>query len=228
MNDETREVRSWRHSKLLALAEFAIVAGIFVADVRGHIFVSKTLYLFVLAWISLRVRGVGWRGVGLTPPRNWRRAVLAGVAAGAGIELLELFVTQPVLVHLTGKMPDLSLFLQLHGNFKLLMLGLAFTWTLAAFGEEMVYRGYLMNRVAEVANGSRAAWIVSLAVVSATFGLAHIDQGLTGQIENAIDGLLLGVLYLACGRNLWAPIIAHGITDTVDMLLLFLGKYPGT
>ena len=31
------------------------------------------------------------------------------------------------------------------------------------------------------------------------------------------DGCLLGLLYLTCGRNLWAPIIAHGITDTVDM-----------
>lgn len=50
---------------------------------------------------------------------------------------------------------------------------------------------------------------------------------LPGQIENAIDGLLLGVLYLACGRNPCAPIIAHGITDTVDLMLLFLGKYPG-
>ncbi|MDR3748008.1 MAG: type II CAAX endopeptidase family protein [Acidobacteriota bacterium] len=228
MNDEAREVRSWRHGKLVAFAEFAIVAGIFVADVRGHIFVSKVPYLLVLAWISLRVRGVGWRGVGLTPPPNWRRAVIAGIAAGVGIELLELFVTQPVLVRMTGKMPDLSLFLQLHGNVKLLLLGLALTWTLAAFGEEMVYRGYLMNRVAEVVNGSRAAWIGSLIVVSAVFGFGHIAQGLTGQIENAIDGLLLGALYLACGRNLWAPIIAHGITDTVDMLLLFLGKYPGT
>lgn len=228
MNDEAREVRSWRHGKLVAFAEFAIVAGIFVADVRGHIFVSKVPHLLLLAWISLRVRGVGWRGVGLTRPPNWRRAVIAGIAAGVGIELLELFVTQPVLVRMTGKMPDLSLFLQLHGNVKLLLLGLALTWTLAAFGEEMVYRGYLMNRVAEVVNGSRAAWIGSLIVVSAAFGFGHIAQGLTGQIENAIDGLLLGALYLACGRNLWAPIIAHGITDTVDMLLLFLGKYPGT
>jgi membrane protease YdiL (CAAX protease family) len=35
------------------------------------------------------------------------------------------------------------------------------------------------------------------------------------------------VLYLATGRNLSAPVIAHGIQDTIDFLLLFLGKYPG-
>jgi len=40
-------------------------------------------------------------------------------------------------------------------------------------------------------------------------------------------GLLLGVLYLACGRNLAVPIIAHGITDTIDVVLIFSGRYPG-
>jgi membrane protease YdiL (CAAX protease family) len=40
-------------------------------------------------------------------------------------------------------------------------------------------------------------------------------------------GLLLGVIYLRTGRNLAVPIIAHGIGDTIDFLLVFLGKYPG-
>jgi uncharacterized protein len=151
----------------------------------------------------------------------------AGVVAGVAIELVELFVTQPLLVRLLGKMPDLEVFQALRGNAKLLLLGLVFSWTLAAFGEETVYRGYLMNRVAGLGNNSRIAWIVSLVVVSAVFGFAHLGQGITGQIENAIDGLLLGLLYLGCGRNLWVPIIAHGITDTVDITLIFLGKYPG-
>jgi uncharacterized protein len=117
--------------------------------------------------------------------------------------------------------------LALRGNAKLLLLGLLFSWTLAAFGEETVYRGYLMNRVAGLGNNSRTAWLVSLMLVSALFGFSHFGQGITGQIENAIDGLLLGLLYLGCGRNLWVPIIAHGITDTVDITLLFMGKYPG-
>jgi membrane protease YdiL (CAAX protease family) len=42
-----------------------------------------------------------------------------------------------------------------------------------------------------------------------------------------IDGLLLGVVFLSSGRNLWAAIITHGVTDTVDIILMYLGKYPG-
>jgi hypothetical protein len=49
----------------------------------------------------------------------------------------------------------------------------------------------------------------------------------TGIIENGIDGALLALLYMACGRNLIAPIMAHGVTDTVDSLIIFSGNYPG-
>jgi len=49
----------------------------------------------------------------------------------------------------------------------------------------------------------------------------------TGMIENIWDGLLLGALYLACGRNLAAPLIAHATSDTIDFILIYLGKYPG-
>jgi membrane protease YdiL (CAAX protease family) len=227
MNEPTVSSHSWRQSRLLAAFEFAIVAAIFVADIRHHIFFSKTPYLFLLAWVSLRLRGLRWKDIGLRRVRSCGPMLAVGVLAGIGIELLELFVTQPLLVRIIGKMPDLAPFLALRGNAKLLLLGLLFSWTLAAFGEEAVYRGYLMNRVAGLGNNSRGAWVVSLLLVSALFGFSHLGQGITGQIENAIDGLLLGLLYLGCGRNLWVPVIAHGITDTVDITLLFLGKYPG-
>jgi CAAX protease family protein len=216
-----------RDSAWLVALEFAIVVALFVADFKHHVYFSKTPFLFLLGWISLRWRGLGWRDVGLARPANWRRTIVIGVLCGIGIELLELFVTQPLLVKLTGKMPDFSDLGELHGNWKLTLLFVALSWTLAAFGEEMVYRGYLMNRVAGLLRNPKIAWTISLVVVSFTFGLGHIDQGITGQVENMIDGLLLGVIFLATGCNLWAAIIAHGVTDTVDILLMYLGKYPG-
>jgi membrane protease YdiL (CAAX protease family) len=97
----------------------------------------------------------------------------------------------------------------------------------AAFGEELVYRGYLMNRVAGVLGGSNGAWIASFIFMLGLFGLHHFTQGVTGVTENIIDGAILGALYLATGRNLLAPIIAHGVQDTVDALLIYSGHYPG-
>jgi len=207
--------------------EFAIVAGVFFADVHHHIFVSKTPYLFLLGFISLRLRGLRWRDVGFTRPRSWVIAIGIGVLVGICMEAIELFLTQPLIAHLTGKMPDLSDFADTAGNWKILFFWLALIWLLGALGEEIVYRGYLMDRVAGLFRNTRAAWIISLLVVSVAFGGAHIDQGITGMIENVWNGLLLGALYLASGRNLSVPTIAHGVTDTIDLLLMYLHMYPG-
>lgn len=217
----------WYESRLLALSEFVIVILIFIADFYHLVPFSKTPFLLLLGWISLRLRRVGWRGVGLRRPSKWTTALIAGLLAGVGIEIFELFVSQPLLVRLTGKPPDLSDFQSLTGNVKLLFVLLGLTWTLGAFGEELVWRGYLLNRMADfLGKNTRGAWIVSLLLVSTVFGFAHEYQGITGVVENSIDGLLLGLLYLGFGRNLWIPIIAHGITDTLDFALIFLGKYP--
>ena len=40
-------------------------------------------------------------------------------------------------------------------------------------------------------------------------------------------GFLLGVIYMRTGRNLAVPIIAHGVSDTIDFILIYLGKYSG-
>jgi prevent-host-death family protein len=83
--------------------------------------------------------------------------------AGVAMELLDLFVTKPLEISLLGRPPDLSDFLPLVGNAKLALVALLFAWVLAAFGEELVWRGYLMNRVALLFAGSRAGWTSCLA-----------------------------------------------------------------
>jgi membrane protease YdiL (CAAX protease family) len=227
MDDSISWYARLRDSLWLAIAEFAIVAALFVADVFHHINISKTPYLFLLGWASLRLRGLRWKDVGFAQPRSWRNALVIGVAAGLAIEGFELFVSQPLLARWIGKMPDLSDFASLVGNWKLTLFFIVLLWVLGALGEEIVYRGYLMNRVAALFRNGRIAWIVSLIAISFAFGCAHVDQGATGMVENIWDGLLLGALYLACGRNLVDPVVAHAVTDTVDFILIYLGKYPG-
>src|SRR5271165_4040830 len=107
--DEPPQPRKGRRDSVWPVAvEFLIVVALFVADFKHHVYFSKTPFLFLLGWISLRWRGLGWRDVGLARPASWQRTIVIGVVCGVGMELLELFVTQPLLVKLTGKMPDLS------------------------------------------------------------------------------------------------------------------------
>jgi membrane protease YdiL (CAAX protease family) len=210
------------------VAELALVVLIHVGHYFHFVPLSKIPFLLGIGWISLRVRRVRWRDVGLKiDRRHWVATCLAGIAAGAALECFHLFVSTPALAALTGAQPDLSEYRILSHNLLLALIGLGFGWTFAALGEELVYRGYLMNRLADLGRGTRGAWIVSLLLTSALFGFGHAGQGMTGMLEEGLAGLLLGLLYLASGRNLAVPIIAHGVEDTIDVVLLYLGCFPG-
>ena len=216
-----------RQSRILILVELALVAAIFLADQPGlHLIVfSKTLYLLALACASLLARGLWWGSIGFRLDRNLPAWILIGVIGGALIEAQELYLTQPLLVRLIGP-PDLSDFRGLIGNTAMLPVGFALIWTLGTFGQEWVYRGWLTNRFAELFGRSRLAWILAVVAANVLFGLAHGDQNPTGMIEAAEDGLLFALLYFATGRNLIAPMVAHGFQDSTDLVLIFAYHYP--
>jgi membrane protease YdiL (CAAX protease family) len=211
----------------LPLAELAALAALTVADALGVVPLSRTPFLLLIGWASLRLRQLRWRDVGLARPPRMARAVAIGVVAGVALEMLAVHVTTPLIASITGTPPDLSDFRAVVGDVTLLLVYVALSWLLAAFGEEMAFRGYLMSRVAEWLRGSRGAWIASLVAVSAYFGIGHGNQGTTGLLQESLSGLLLGALYLAAGRNLTVPIVAHGVSNTLAFVLIYLNRYPG-
>jgi hypothetical protein len=214
--------------RFFAVAELALAALIFVgASVLDVIPINETPWILLLGWISLRLRGRGWRSVGLARPESWGRAVIVAATAAICLQLLSEFVTEPIINQITGQPADLSDFEPIVGNVQLLAVWFVLVWTLAAFGEEMVYRGYILNRAADLGSGTRAAWIVSLVCVSVLFGLGHLYQGPSGVVGSTLSGLLFGGLYLAFRRNLWVPILTHGLSDTIGLLLIFFDKAPG-
>jgi len=222
MNDDRRRTLPW-----LLPVELVLVALLFWADEQGWIPLSKTPFLLAVGWASMRLRGVRWRDAGLSLPPGWLRLAAIGIVAGAAMWLLEFYFTMPMLYRVLGYWPDLSTFDELVGSGQLLLVYLGLNWVLAAFGEEMVWRGYALPRAAQFCGSGTRAWVIALIVVNLGFGLAHLYQGPSGMIQATVAGVLLGVLYLATGRNLVAPIVAHGISNSIDFTVMYLGLYPG-
>ncbi len=218
----TPAVRKWP-----VLVELALFMAIFAADWAGYIPLSKTPVLFLLAWVALRARRLGWRDVGLAIPQRPVTIAMIGIALGIMLEVFQLAVTGPVLTWAFGREPDLSEFAALRGNLLNTAAIIALSWVLAACGEELVYRGYLLNRLADVTGRSRIGCMMSVLLSSVIFGLAHSYQDITGIVEEGIAGAALAAIYLGFGRNLWAPIFAHGAQNTVAFVLIYLGRYPG-
>lgn len=213
--------RLWAAAELLLAG--ALVIGANVLDV---IPVSETPWLVLLGWFSLRLRGLRWKTLGLRRPRSWIITIAVALTAGIALQSLSEFVTEPIIERLTGQTADLSSFRSLVGNLPATLVMLALIWTLAAFGEEMAYRGYVLERAAALGRHTSAAYLIAMVAVSLLFGLGHYYQGVAGVVNSAFSGLFFGALYLAAGRNLWLPILAHGFSDTIGLGLIYFGLVP--
>lgn len=95
------------------------------------------------------------------------------------------------------------------------MLGQA--WTLAALGEEMVFRGYLIRRMEDLLGSTRAGLSGAVVVSSTLFGLGHAYQGWAGVIATGTIGVMLALLYIVSTRNLWVVILCHALVNTAAL-----------
>jgi len=214
-----------RQSTRWAAIELALVVLIVAAFVAGVLPVTEVPALVILGWVSLRRRGLRWSSVGLRRWENGRRAALL-IGAGVAYALITLYTLDPLLDRLTGHPADLSEFADVRGNAPMLGFWLLLSWVLGAFGEELAYRGYIMNRISDLAP-QRAAQSIAILGSALLFGVSHISQGLSGVISNVLGGLVYGIIYVLAGWNLWVPILAHGLEDTIGFILIYAGRYPG-
>lgn len=202
--------------KIITIIE--LVAAVIV--VLLDLFVP-TLVILGMALISLIVRREKPAVLGLKKLKSW-----LGMAAIAflGAVLLQLFdagVMMPILNRLTGTAIDNSGVAQLQGNLQQLLIYLVLAWTLAALGEEIVYRGYLQKLLGDLFGSSLAGVILTIGISSMVFGLAHLEQGIVGVIVTTFDGVFYSLLKRKFKGNLWAAILAHGFYNTVGMVVFY-------
>ena len=205
--------------------ELALIVG-FIGAVEFKIIRVPTLTIpfFLVGWISLRLRGLRWRDMGLrSPSLGWKKTAITALIIATAHQLFSIFVLLPFLQRVTGQLIDLSIVDQIEGNLGMLALSLVVAWLLAGLGEEMVYRGYILNRFADVLAAQPIRWFIGYLIVSLLFGWVHQYQGIVGMIDTFVSALVWGGIYLYYGRNLWLPILTHGFFDTIAFFFAFFG-----
>jgi membrane protease YdiL (CAAX protease family) len=210
--------------RILSLVEFVLGGFIVIGHNVLHILPNEVPILIVIGWISLRLRDGGWKAAGLTCPSSWWKTVILAVAAAAVLQLGSELVVGPLASriwpgpqHVSNTLASAAL------GWRQALITLLIIWTFAAFGEELSYRGYLLTRAADIFGRSKAAYFLAMILVAVLFGFAHYYKGPAGVLDSTYSALVLGCAYLLSGRNLWAPILAHGISDTFAVLVLFMG-----
>jgi membrane protease YdiL (CAAX protease family) len=210
-------------NRLVASAELFIVTIFQALDALGF---PAIFFLFPSSWITLWLRKIGWRDLGLRRPTSWLPTIGIAVMLGVIYTAIEIGLIAPLLFQLGVGSEDLSNFEGIRDNILVLVIWIIIGWTIGAFAEEMVYRGYLLNRLAELIGHSRAGWAVGLIGSSAFFAFGHAYLGIAGILLTFLEACVWAVLYLAGRRNLWLAIIGHGTTNTLAFILMYWGLYP--
>src|SRR6516164_2741217 len=203
-----------------------VLLGVFIVFGHNvfHILPNEVPILFVLGWISLRWRNGGWKYAGLSRPQSWWKTVALAIIAAAILLLGSELVVEPIAHRIWPEPEHVSKVIQSAASvWQKALVDLLIVWTFASFGEELSYRGYLLTRAADVLGRSNLAYWAAMIVVSLLFGFGHYYKGPAGVLDSTYSGLVLGAAYLLSGRNLWAPILAHGIADTVAVFVVFMG-----
>lgn len=204
-------------SRRAALAELAFVA-LLVAS--GSFSPTRLLLLLLVASASLWNRDLGWGHLGLRRPAHLASTFAVGVVGAAAILVAVPTMIVPFATWVSQMPIDLSALGDLRESNTLWLL-LGHAWTLAAIGEEMAFRGYVIGRIIDVVGVSRPALASAVAVSSLLFGLAHGYQGTAGMIAAGLTGGLVALIYLHDRQNLWAVIICHGLVDSIALSLIY-------
>jgi uncharacterized protein len=226
----TRRPRRWRY--LIDIIVLVVVTFLLDAVLGAFIHVPINLQIgFVLDAVGkmllvgvgcalVLLRGEELADIGLKRPASWMRTFMLAIGLAA-IVFIAMYLSERA-----GFRRELSKFKDVQGNLELAVLGVFYSLIGAGFYEEFTFRGFLMQGLAMLFGGTRAAWIVACILQGALFGIAHAYQNPLGIAITGTLGVLMGLLVLASGRNLWLVIIGHGLFDASRFVLFYFQGPP--
>jgi membrane protease YdiL (CAAX protease family) len=178
--------------------------------------------LVVASW-RMRARGVSWYELGLRKPKSIKKTLMV-----TGFILLFIPVSIMIFQIIKDQIPfflepdtseksAVSKFGNLKGNWSLFFLIIPFI-LIESMLEELLDRGFLMNWLERLVSKSNFATIFAVIAQAAIFGFRHSNDFSERSITVGLIGLVMGIGYVAFGRNLWPLIIAHCLLNTMSMV----------
>jgi len=137
--------------------------------------------------------------------------------------LFNSYVLLPVVTYFTGQPIDYSVFDSYKGNLPGILSIFVYMLFSAAFGEEIVFRGYLMRQFTKFFGSSKISMVINILLFGALFGLSHAYQGITGMLFTGIIGMLFAVVFHIRKNDLWFNIALHGFIDTIALIYMYFG-----
>ena len=185
---------------------------------------ASTLSAMVAASFLLYRRGLSWGDLGFCWPTDWKAAGAWSVA---------IFVSLLATVAASGAVAGLwfenvgasGRFDFVEGNLAGYLLIMVVVWTHGSFFEELLFRAFIITKLAGVLDRFRGADILALVIAAVFFGYRHFYyQGMHGAIVTGSIGLIFGFFYLRLRKTSILPLIfVHGLTNSIAQTSRYLG-----
>ena len=188
---------------------------------------TANIMMLIMVFTGVKLRGEGLEHFGFSFKKvtwkiGWKtflQSILVFILALAGFVIGSI-----IMANITGipESSDMSSYDYLKDNIWMLFLTLGGVYIVASFGEEVIYRAFLINRISELGLNSKKGKILAAIISGINFGLAHYSWGIMGIVQTSFMGLALGGSYLYLKKRIWVLIFAHAYMDTILMLQMYL------
>lgn len=177
---------------------------------------------FTFLTYYLRKQGLRWSDLGLKWVNEYK--TILWFAIGLLLSVFVIMIAHEISSFFFERPPrENERFGDLSGNIPLTISWIVTGILIGGFGEELVYRGFLINALERIFD-KRYGTVLAIILPALFWALRHYYYAHGyGSIMVFIVGTYLGVLYVANGRNLFPGIILHSMFDTIS----FMARYEG-
>ncbi len=214
---------------ILLLLTVNYIASIFIkqymTDITAYDSIGFWLVILNFTLMTLIVLGYKtyanwtWSNLGLGKSKNWWQPILMLIGLYITYTLFGRYIAPEIMK--LGDRPDIAHLMNIPGNFQGLIISLIMVWITAAFLEELIFRGFLLNAIDRLLGSTKWSLWTAVVISSAIFGVIHAYQGLTGILLTGCIGFIFGVAFVINGRRLWPLILMHGIIDTISFISIY-------
>lgn len=210
------------NKKIRIWVDIIMIAFVMLFPHYGHL--PMYAYPFVvlgLIWIYLNLNGESFTSIGFRFSDLKWRAFYVGGAIGLAYAAFHYWILGPFILHLGFKSASLSDFNFIRHHFINYILLLLLAAFLVVPYEEIVFRGFILNRVKTM---FKKSFLISGIITSILFALYHWQEGVGAVIAIFIFALFITWLYKVFKGNLWYLIFFHLLYDTLMLTMILMGK----
>ncbi|WP_405566950.1 CPBP family intramembrane glutamic endopeptidase [Polaribacter sp. Asnod6-C07] len=200
---------------------YTVILIMLISPLFGFIDRNFTFF-FPLGIVFLLLKGskFDWSKFGIGQ-KITKKTILKSVLFASILFSIFTFLIDPILINWFGNY-DLSSINDIRGDFLGYSILLLIVWVFAAFGEELLFRGYYMKGIARLLGNNNKAWIFSSFITSLYFGISHAYQGLIGVVSVFLWSFAISLLFNKNRNNLLLLVLIHGIYDTIGVTFIYL------